>query len=78
MSEFRLTPLEMEMLLHFYCRPTPFETPANADLVSQSLRRLHDAGLIDRMDFPSTTDKGRAWVERALSTPLPVQKWVWE
>ena len=24
------------------------------------------------------TDKGRAWLDRALATPLPVQKWVFE
>jgi hypothetical protein len=77
MTDFSLSPFEMKMLLHHACSPEPFETRATADLVSQSLAHLHGAGLIDRVDFPSATDKGRAWIAKALSTPLPVQEWIW-
>lgn len=77
MSDFRLSPFEMKMLMHHACTSEPFETRATSELVADSLKHLHSSGLIDRTDFPAATDKGRAWLDRALSTPLPVQEWVW-
>ena len=83
MSEFSVTPFEMKMLIHYACSPGPFESPATRELVESAHRNLWTVDLIDIVAedraVAKITSRGRAWLERALSTPLPSeQKWVWE
>jgi hypothetical protein len=83
MSEFSVTPFEMKMLIHYACSPGPFESPATRELVDSAHHMLWMANLLDieaeDRAAVKITSRGRAWLERALSTPLPSQeKWVWE
>jgi hypothetical protein len=80
MSEFGLTPFEMKMLLHYHACPGLYTSRATPELMAESHRRLVDAKLIHESTPPhyAITERGIYWVEKALSTPLPVRRWVWE
>lgn len=75
------TPLHLEILLHALVQGTPF--PRSSEGITEYRDHLVLAGLIELetdTDVAMTfviTDKGRAWLDRALSTPLPTMKWVW-
>ena len=84
MSDFRVTPLEMEMMLyyarfgsdggdHYKC-----VSPATLSLLEDTHDMLKQAGLIWTASGGvrwGVTEKGRTWIDMALSTPLPIQKW---
>src|SRR5689334_11400944 len=82
MSAFSLSPFEMKVLLHYHVSPLAFRSNATQELVNTSHMTLTNAGLLNYgMNTPhgyEISEKGRSWLHRALSTPLPVQKWVWE
>jgi len=67
---------DLEVLFHYRCCPTvawPYgETPAHGTTVS----KLVEAGLMDRADFPAVTERGLAFIDMLLATPVPVQKFV--
>lgn len=85
MSDFRVTPFEMEMLLyyarfgsdggdHYKC-----VSAATQCLLERTHDHLKQAGLIWTASGGvrwGVTEKGQAWIDMALSTPLPIQKWV--
>lgn len=83
--EFRLTPFEMEAML-YYARfgsdggeSYQSVSPATHALVEQTHDLLKENGLLWTASGGlrwGITEKGRAWIDMALSTPLPVQKWV--
>lgn len=80
MSTFSLSPFEMGVLMHYARRSgEPFESNAAEHLTRETHCNLSHYGLL----FTSSggvryeiTDRGLAWLDMALSTPLPVQKWV--
>lgn len=74
-----MTPLHMMILLE--CNITGSGENMKWDIwVSEAGKKakndLNGWGLIDGMRH--ITDKGSIWLERALDTPMPVQKWVFE
>lgn len=73
--KFSLTPFEMKALLDIWAE-SPWGSNACKALREETMRKLIEAGLIEMRGFDNViTDKGRAWVYRVLSTPLPVQRW---
>lgn len=71
-----MTPLHLEILMHHYVSPTPFR--ATGEVIAQYTQNLIDMGLLRcETHCILTTDKGKAWFERVLNTPMPTQKWVW-
>lgn len=74
-----LTPLHLEIIMHHYISRSPFRNDTEA---IRSYRQYWiEEGCIEPLDGNQAygvTDKGVAWIEKALSTPMPVQKWVWE
>lgn len=76
-----ITPLTMQIALACYTSPDPAHrfspsTWGSAPAI-EARRWLFGQGLIDALEgSPAITKKGKAWVERALSTPLPIQTWV--
>mgnify|MGYP001171530968 CR=1 FL=1 len=74
-----LTPLHIKILLHYYVTFEPFSPDTET---FRSYREFWIAsGCLEYEggDTPYVvTGKGKAWLERVLSTPMPTQKWVWE
>jgi hypothetical protein len=73
-----MTPLQAEILLHYYVRGGEcqyrngdFSSLAVVGLLEGFL--LHDMLVMCGTDRFSITDKGKTWVEAALATPMPVQ-----
>jgi hypothetical protein len=74
-----MSPFHLEILMHYLVSPAPFRTD------NQTFREYRqywiETGCIEAGKSSGeycVTDKGRAWMDKALSTPMPVQKWVWE
>lgn len=69
----------MQMLLHHYMFPGAYRGPVSEQFDVECRCFLKSHGLL----FTTTggvrweiSDKGRAYVEMLLATPLPVQKWM--
>lgn len=75
-----MTPLHLEILLHYYISPDPF--PRKSATISQYTEDLSAKQLLKQSAFNPTvfkvTERSELWIKRALETPLPVQRWVWE
>lgn len=71
-----MTPLHIEILLHYYSSPTPF--PGSSQAGDEYTTDLHNCGLIDPCGngVYKTTQKGDAHVEQLCQLPLPTQVWV--
>ncbi len=78
-----MTPLQLQMMLWYYARPTPyaFNEPEHAKSVAVKQQRgqlvawlLLEATL--EADVYKVTDRGEVYVQALKATPLPVQKWV--
>lgn len=69
--------LNLELLLHYYCSKEPFDpNRMHTQAVIDGMKFLLEQGMIDRIDFPSVTEKGQAFVSHLLSVPFPVTQWV--
>jgi hypothetical protein len=71
------------MILHYYYSSTCFdhqEAPAQQDLVARFLAEelvvLIDDTRGKKYALYNTTERGRAWIDLLLETPLPVKKWL--
>ena len=78
-----MTPLAVEMLLWFHTRATaagPFRG-ITSEPQTEIVRQFILAGVFQRENegpnLYSTTDKGKAWVEMILATPMPIPVQVW-
>lgn len=80
-----LTPLHLEILIHYHASPHVF--PRSSQCSDNYTRHLVSLGLLENAGVDvfdgckapfQLTEKGRAWLERVLSTPMPKQAWVWE
>lgn len=70
-----MTPLQIQMLLHYHCSPTPFQPWGAAQ--SEALDMFREQGLIRKMEgeVPTLTGRGRAYVEFLCAMPLPLERW---
>jgi hypothetical protein len=73
-----MSPVQITMLLHYYARCEEPERP-NRHVINELL----EAGLLEPQvpvgeatALWKTTEKGRFYVERLCTLPLPVMKWV--
>ena len=74
-----LTPLHVEIIMHHYISPGSFR--ADTETIRSYRQYWIEEGCIEYNGGETTyvvTDKGKAWIEKILSTPMPTQKWVWE
>lgn len=77
-----MTPFEFGILLHYYCRAEDHEALSlGQPILRETMGRLIvDLGLLAH-DSPhegctyQLTEKGRAFIDFALATPMPVQRW---
>jgi hypothetical protein len=77
-----MTPLEINMLLHYYTTPGQFphhDSPAQIDavhgFVNQGLIRINDENPRNGDHGFVVTERGMALIDAWLRTPLPVQRW---
>jgi hypothetical protein len=76
-----MTPFEIDVLLHYYTRPTDHEVlQRNPPIWTETRTRFVADGLLEvssnRCTAFKITDRGRAYVEALQRVPLPIQKWV--
>lgn len=78
-----MTPLQINMLLHYYAIAEPYavreQEHANSPAVHEQRHILVNWGLI-KVDITnpsgfSVTDKGLVYVEAICNIPLPVMRW---
>lgn len=75
----KLTPLHLEILLHHFVSTVAFRH--DNECVQNARNDLMTLELLDSYEasgFFLVTDKGKAWLEHVLATPMPTHKWVWE
>lgn len=79
-----MTPLQIQMMLHYYARPSPYaahepEHASSQAVAQQRLRLLSDELLyVDPTSGAgyALTDRGRAYISALTAMPLPIKKWV--
>lgn len=77
-TEVEMSLLHLEILMHYIGSRDLF--PRDSVWIQHCHDEHEKAGLLSCEGgvLYSITDKGRVWLEKAASTPLPVQKWVFE
>lgn len=71
-----MTPLQIQMLLHYHCSPAPFQPWGNAQ--SEARDMFREQGLICEFEGDGVarlTGRGRAYVEFLCAMPLPLERW---
>ena len=75
-----ITPLHLEILMHYFVYATPFR--ADSETIRSYIQYWVEVGCLEPTDAGTlsydVTEKGQAWINKVLSTPMPTQKWVWE
>lgn len=78
-----MTSLQLQMILHYHTRPTPYAQHepehANSALVRDQRVDLENKDLLEYNATDQTwhtTERGKAYVEFLCAMPLPVTKWV--
>lgn len=77
-----MTPLEIDMLVHYYTRPTEYgnkDDNYDAPAVKASLSWMVSADLLKRQELDGTykiTEKGKAYVDAFRNLPLPEKHWI--
>lgn len=81
-----MTPLQIEILLHYYTRTDDyregdFSAPAVCEAINDFRDRpdgplISQEQVICRHACYALTERGKVFVEAILSLPLPVQEWV--
>lgn len=83
MQRSPVTPLHLNILLHYYAKSEPYavEKPnhARSEATLQYTSELVSLGLMERDEIAPSgyicTPKGCVYVEALLNLPLPIQKW---
>lgn len=73
----RITPLHLEILLHYYTSPGPF--PRTIWVCAEFQDDLIKEGILDvpiHDGVATITDKGKAWMHDILNTPFPTLAWI--
>lgn len=74
------TPLEIDILLHYYITTTDYHSPSNAAtefieaLVRLNMLKEYQAGVDS---YYGITERGKFFLEYILDTPMPIQKKKW-
>jgi hypothetical protein len=73
-----MTPNDLDILIHYYVCPDIHER-YYAPAVMESCREFVQSGIFvssGEDGIFSVTEKGRAWMELILNTPMPILKWI--
>lgn len=78
-----MSPFQIKIMLHHYCTTSqPYDGEESATAVASTIQELvKDEMLL--FSFPENTsnykitEKGKAYVEKLMSIPLPVETTVW-
>ena len=77
-----MTPFELDILLHYYCRVDEHQVVYDNPLIWPSTREMFlREGLLTTNVHESytgsykTTERAEVYIKHILSLPLPVQKW---
>ena len=78
-----MTPFELEVLMHYYVTPAPHRVELENPPVWAAMRDWFIAEDLLKARTERTrgdgtylvTERGAAYVEHVLQTPLPLQKW---
>lgn len=75
-----MTPYAFQILLHYYWSPEDWDGPSRGNALHREImtKMLQDDLLnfaTDGREF-QITERGRAFIDHALSTPLPEKVWV--
>jgi hypothetical protein len=81
------TPLHISIMLHYFTTPTLIEHASSISTVEFTLELIRE-GLLASTNTVTTihtinnkyrvTDKGKAFINKILSTPIPVKVTTWE
>lgn len=76
-----MSPLMIDMLLHYYTTPTEYrDGDLSAPAVREAIEWFKDNGMLEVVMGKSATygvtPKAVAWIEHVCSLPLPKQVWV--
>lgn len=66
------TPVEIEVLLHYYYSPVPHPSH-NSPAVTDTIHKFREDGIFTKNVHPELTLKGRAWLKLILNTPYPTE-----
>jgi len=72
-----MTPLQIEMILHFHCSAEPWPR-LGAPACSEAIRIFQEEKLVEvptNIDNVVLTEKGRAYVKFLCMLPLPMATW---
>lgn len=70
-----MTPLQIEMMLHFHCSPLPY--PNRSPAAEEALQWFRSEGLIESTGMGSVrlSERGDAYVKFLIALPLPIANW---
>jgi hypothetical protein len=85
-----VTPLEIEILLHYYCRADDWRNgDHSAPILKDTFHRFLEDNLLTHANFHverfedgtlkaryEVTDRGKAYCEALQALPLPIKVWV--
>jgi hypothetical protein len=75
-----MSPSDLEVLVYCHAR-VGVHPRIDAPAVRDAIERFRSAGIIEEYSYPKhrefyTTDKGVAWLEMILRTPMPIEAWI--
>ena len=77
-----MTPLEIEIILHYYTRPGDYR---NGDFSAPAVKNAIDwfcqTGMLELKEISTKgdydlTDRGQAYVDALMALPLPEKRWI--
>lgn len=84
-----MTPFELNILLHYYCRADDWRNGDHNKLAKDTIGRFLDLDLVKHSNFHierfddgslraryALTDRGKAYVHALMNVPLPEQIWI--
>ena len=79
MPYVRHSPVSVQVLLHHYYSPEPYQ-PADAPATIQAIDKWEQEGMLQRGERDGTecwlvSRRGEFWIEMLLRTPYPIQVW---
>lgn len=76
MYKHGLSPGAIAVFIHHAICGDPYHGPGNYDFYKGALERLRELDLLTSGDSIDATERGHAFLNFIMATPLPVQRWV--
>ncbi len=71
-----MTPLAIEILLHFHVSPLPHPLSAYPAVAAEIESQLNNGLIEEEKASYRTTERGKAHVQQLCNLPFPTQMWV--